>query len=218
MPRGQTTGQCDSLDARVVDYPIGLLMRDEEIGIESLWRARIGPELFKCDAALRHTTGVLHHQGIARHQVRACNAGQLVIGKVPWLDAEDHAYGAGLHMGFAKCWIELYRRKKTLGILRVIGKDVCAEVHFSARFVNQFPHLKSGEFGKLIHICPHQLCGSSNDLCTLGIRSFLPGLVTGRRGCNLLFELRIGQLWKLLDGFTVIRIYTFVCHFDFLFS
>ena len=105
MPSGQTAGQCHPSDARIVDDPIGLLMRDEEIGKQALGSACVNPELFKLNAALRHTASVFHHQGIARHQVRAGNAGQLIEGKIPWFDAEDHADGGGLHVGFAVHWI-----------------------------------------------------------------------------------------------------------------
>ena len=75
---------------------------------------------------MRHDAGVLHHQDVARHQMRTGDAGKLVVGKVPGLDAEDHADRAALHMGFADGRMELHRRQEALGVLGVVGEDVAS--------------------------------------------------------------------------------------------
>ena len=85
----------------------GLLVRDQKIGVQADRRARLDQELLEGDRALRHDAGVLHHQDVARHQVGTGDPGQLVVGEVPGLDAEDHADRAALHVGFADGRIEL---------------------------------------------------------------------------------------------------------------
>ena len=91
-------GQRDALDTGIIDNLVGLVMRDQQIGIEADRRARLDQKLFEGDRALRHDAGVLHQQDVTRHQVRTGDPRKLIIGEVPRFDAEDHADRAALHM------------------------------------------------------------------------------------------------------------------------
>ena len=109
-PAGRdAAGQRNALDARIVDDAVRLLVRDQQIGIQPGRRARVDPQLLEGDGALRHDAGVLHQQDVARHQMRTGDPRKLVIGKVPGLDAEDHADRAALHVGFAEGRMQLRR-------------------------------------------------------------------------------------------------------------
>src|SRR3546814_3583980 len=83
---------CSSdLDARIVDEPGDLVVRGENIGEDSGWRACAFEELGKSERALRNVLGVPQHHDIADHELRADDAGDLIIGKVPGLDREQYA-------------------------------------------------------------------------------------------------------------------------------
>ena len=117
LARGDAAGQADALDAGVVDDLVGLLMGDEQVGVEADRRAGVEQQLLECDRALRHDAGVLHHQRIAGHQVRAGDARELVIGEVPGLDAEDHADRAALHVRLALVGLSLTGARKRSAFL-----------------------------------------------------------------------------------------------------
>ena len=74
---------------------------------------------------------MFHHQDVARHQMRPGDARELIVGKVPGLDAKDHADRAALHVSFAEGGLEFDVGEETLGVLRIIGQNVGAELHFS---------------------------------------------------------------------------------------
>src|SRR3546814_11944185 len=90
---------CSSdLDARIVDEPGDLVVRGENIGEDSGWRACAFEELGKSERALRNVLGVLQHHDIADHELRADDAGDLIIGKVPGLDREQYAKRQRQHL------------------------------------------------------------------------------------------------------------------------
>ena len=59
-------GQRHALDARVVDDAVGLIVRDQQVGVEADGRAGVDPELLEGDGALRNASGVLHQQRCCR--------------------------------------------------------------------------------------------------------------------------------------------------------
>ena len=67
---------------------------------------------------------MFYHQYIARHQMRPRDTRQLIVRKVPWLDTEDDADRAALHMAFAQRRMQLFIRKEALCILGVIGENI----------------------------------------------------------------------------------------------
>jgi hypothetical protein len=95
-------GQRHALDPGIVDHAVHLVMRDQQVGVGARRRTRLPPQLLKGDGALRHAPRVLHHHDIARHQVGRGKTRELVVGKVPGLDAEEHAERAAFDHGFAR--------------------------------------------------------------------------------------------------------------------
>ena len=72
-------------------------MGNEQIGVGAGRRTRLQPKFLKGDGALRHAARVFHHHDIARHQIRRGKARELVVGKIPRLDAEEHAEGCAFN-------------------------------------------------------------------------------------------------------------------------
>src|ERR1700685_541485 len=98
-PAGRNAaGQCYAFDTGIVDEFIGLIVRNQKIGIQADRRARVRPKLLEGDRALRHAACMFYQQDVAGHKMRTRDPRELIIGKVPRLDAEDHADGAALHM------------------------------------------------------------------------------------------------------------------------
>ena len=98
---------------------------------------------------------MLHYQRIAGHQVRPRDAGQLIIGEIPWLDAEDYANGAALHVCLAVGRMELHRSQKALTILRIVGEDVRAERDLAASLIHELAHLKGRVPGEFVDVRTH---------------------------------------------------------------
>ena len=218
LARRDAAGQRHAFDARVVDDAVRLIVRDQQIGVEPDGRARLDPKLLEGDRALRHDARVLHQQDVARHQMRTGDAGELVVGKVPGLDAEDHADRAALHMAFAEAWMELHRRQEALGVLGVIGEDARAELDLAARFVDALAHLQRHGVRQLVDLRMHQGGGFGDDVAPLGVCLVPPGLEAGRGGRDLALELLVGQFLELLQHFAVGGVDALVGHGLFLFS
>ena len=102
-------------------------MRDQQVGVRARRRTRLQPQLLKCDGALRNAPRVLHHDDIARHQIGRGKTRELVVGKVPGLDAEEHAERAAFDLCFARTRLEVFWREEALGVLGVVVDDVRAE-------------------------------------------------------------------------------------------
>ena len=186
---GDAAGQGNALDARVLDDVVGLFVRDQKIGVEADGRARVDQQFLEGNGALRHDAGVLHQQGVARHQMRTGDPGKLVIGKVPGLDAEDHADRAALHVAFAERRMEFLVGQEMLGILGVVGEDLGAELDFSARLVDALAHLQRHGVGQILHPVVHQGGCLGDDDGALGVGLVPPGLETLLGGGDLGLEL-----------------------------
>ena len=148
-------GQRDPLNSSVVDDEGCLIVRDQQISVQTGRRTRLGPQLLEGDRALGDIWGVLHHQDVARHQVRTGDTRQLVVRKVPWLDTEDHADRAALHVRLPDGRMKFYRCKEALGVLGIVGENASAELHLSASFVNLLAHFECHQAGEFIDLCVH---------------------------------------------------------------
>ena len=210
--RLDASGQRDALDAQVVDHRIGLRVADQQIGIEADRRARLGQHLFERDRALRHDPGMFHHHRIARHQMRAGDAGKLVIGEIPRLDAEDHADRAALHMRFAIGRVERDGREEALRILGVIGHDPRAELDFAPRLADALAHLGGHDAGEFVGARVEDFAGSRDDLRAVRIGGVAPCLEAGVGRRDLGLELLISDILKGLDKFSGGRIEALIGH------
>ena len=194
--RRDTAGQRYSFDSRIIDDLVRLLMRDQQIRIQSDRRTRINPELLKGDGALRYAARVLHHDDVARHHVRTGDSRQLIERKVPGLDAEDHADRAALHVGCSDCRMKLFRSQEAFAIFSVVGENVRTEIHFTTSFVDQLAHLQRCQMRELVNLGVHKFGRLCHDHCPLCIRRLLPGLVSlcgsGKLGFELLRRLAQG--------------------------
>ena len=84
--------------------------------------------------------------------MRAGDAGELVVRKVPGLDAKQHAQGRAFHVRFADPGVQRGRCQKGLGVLGVIGQDVAAELDLTARLMNSLAHLQRFQPGEVVHM------------------------------------------------------------------
>ena len=147
-PRRDASASCDAagqrhtFDTHIIDDTIRLIVRDQEIGIQSDGRTRVDPQLLEGDGALRHDASVLHQHDVACHQMRTGDPGKLVIGKIPRLHAEDHTNRAALHVAFAERRMKLYRRQEAFGVFGVIGENIRAELDLSESLADALAHLE----------------------------------------------------------------------------
>jgi len=161
-----------TFDSRVIDDAVGLIVRNQKIGIQTGGGTRLDQKFLEGNRALRHDTRVFHQYNVARHQVRTGDPGKLVVGKVPGLHTEDHADRAALHVAFAETRMQLHRRQEALGVLGIIGKDVRAEFNLAAASPIRLPissvivWANSSAFGM-----QNRRCLGHND-CPLGISLF----------------------------------------------
>ena len=212
LARRDAAGQRHAFDAGVVDDAIRLIMRDQEIGVEPDGRARLDPKLLEGDPALRNDARMFHQQDIARHKVRTGDASELIVGKVPRLDAEDDAERAALHMAVAKARVEFDIRQETLGILGVIGEDAGAEFDLSDRFADALAHLERHDVRQFLGLFVHEGRRSRDNFRPFAIRLAPPDLVAGRGGRNLALEFLVGEFLERLQHFAVGGVDALVAH------
>ncbi len=178
-------------------------MGDEEVGVETGRRAGVEEELLEGDGALRHDAGMLDHQRIAGHQVRTGDAGELIIGEIPRLDAEDHADRARFHVRFTDRRVEFDGRQKTLGVLGIVGENPGAELDFGAGFADTLAHFQGHGVGERVGLFVQQLGGLGDDGAPFGIGLVAPGQKTGLGGGQLGLEFLGGEVFEIPDQFAV---------------
>jgi hypothetical protein len=96
---------------------------------------------------------MLDDQNIARHQVRASDARQLVIGEIPRFHAEQHTQRFALYDCFTFCYPKLSGSQKARGVIGIVVQYVRAQLDLGLRLAEQLPHLKRDghcEFIKLV--------------------------------------------------------------------
>ena len=142
---------------------------------------------------------MFYQQDVAGHQMRTRNPRELVVGKVPRLDTEDHADRAALHMPDPKGRMQFDVRKEALGILGVVGEDRRTELDFPSRFVNALAHFQRHGMRQFFGPVVHESGSFGDNDRPLGIALALPGLEAFGSGRELLFELLVGELVELLE-------------------
>ncbi len=196
-------GQRDALDARVIDDLVGLVMRDQQIGIQADRSARFGQQLLEGDGALRHDARMLYQQNIARHQVRTGDPRKLVIGKIPRLDTEDQTDRAALHMAVTQTRMKFHRCQKFLGVLGVVGEDIGTKLHLSAGLADPLSHLARHDARERVSLFVEERgCLGDNDR-PLGIGLVPPGFKAFRGRRDLGLELLVGQGLEFLQDLSV---------------
>jgi hypothetical protein len=155
---------------------------------------------------------MLHDQDIAGHQLRASDAGELVGGEVPGLDAKQHADGEAFHVRFSAHGTQWGRCQEGLGVLRVIAQDLCAEIDLTARLVNALAHLQSLQLGEVVDMGVQQLCRLCQDGGTLDVGLVLPGLEAAFCRRQRAVELAIAHVWEAFEFLAIIGVDTLVGH------
>ena len=196
--RFHATGQRHTLDARIIDHAVHLIVRDQQVGIGACGRACLQPQLLKGDGALRNAARVLHHRHIARHQVGRGKARELIVGKIPGLDAEEHAERGAFHHCFARARLEVPGGEETLGVLGVVVDDVRAERHFAAGLFDELAHLERHRASELIHIRAHDCSGFCHHHRAFREGRVPPGLETRRSSLNRRLKLLVGEFFERL--------------------
>jgi hypothetical protein len=206
------TGEGDPLDPRVVDDPVRLIMRNQEIGVQAGWSTCLLPKRRKGDRALRNVGGVLHHQHVSCHQVRPGDPCQLVVREIPGLDTENHADGAAFHVRFANARMKLHRREEALRIGRVVGKNLGAEFDLSASFVDTLSHFQRHRAGQYLDLLMHEHGDAGDDDRPLRVTLVAPRLIAGRGGPNCLFQRLVRVFLEGPEGLAIERIDALIRH------
>lgn len=84
---------------------------------------------------------MLEQQDVAHHQLRPGYTRNLVVRKIPRLDAEEHADWFDVH-GCAGRFRERARLQIGLRMLCVVVENTRRRFHFLARFADAFAHLQ----------------------------------------------------------------------------
>ena len=205
-------GQRDAFDPGIVNHAIHLVVRNKQIGICTRWRARVPPQFFKRDGALRHTARVLHHDDIARHQIRRGKTRELIVGKIPRLHAKEHAERGVFNHGFARLRFENLRSEKILRVPCVVVENVRAQRDFTARLGDELAHFKCHRLGEFIRALAHDRGGLRDDDCPLGKSFVPPSFKTSCGSFNRCLQLRVREFFELLHDFTIGGIDTLITH------
>ena len=214
--RVDAAGQGHALDAWVINDLVALLVRDQQVGVSPCRRTRIEQQFFEGDGALRHTTSVFDNQRIASHQLGPGHAGELVVGEIPGLNAQQHAHRAAFHVRLPDLGVQLGRRQKKLGIVGVNGQDVGAELHLATCLVDKLAHFQCLQLGKVVHVGLQQCGRPVDDGGALGVALVCPGLKAGLGRGQCGFQLSVTQQFKIFEYLAVVAVDALISHGDFL--
>jgi len=187
-------------------------VRDQKIRVQTCGSSRFDPQLLEENRALGHITRVFYHEDVPGHQVGAGDARELIVRKVPRLDAEDHADRTALHVSLPNRGIKLDGRKEALCVLCVVREDLRTELYLATGLIDAFTHLNRHRARESIDLGVHKRRRFGNDDRSLGIALVPPCLV--RRCCRSyrFLELRVGHLVERLDDFPIVWINALVGH------
>src|ERR1700722_11750228 len=204
--------QCHTFDPRVVDHAVHLIVRDQQVGISAECRTCLHPQLLKRDGALRNAACMFHHNDITRHQVGRGKARKLVVGKVPRLDAEEHAERAAFDFCFARTRLEVLWCEEAFGVFGIVVDDVRAEHHFAAGLVNELAHFERHRASELVDASAHNRGRFSDHRRSRRRSRVPPRLEAGCSGFKRHLELLVGEFLKRLQDLAVIGVNTLVSH------
>src|ERR1035441_6332543 len=204
--------QRDALDPGIVDHLSDLVMRDQQVGVRTHRSTRFKPQLLKSDGALRNTPCVLHHDDIARHQVGRGKTRELVVGKVPRLDAEQHAERATFDLSFARTRLEVLWCEEALGVLGIVVEDVRAEHHLAPGLGDELTHLERHGASKLVDAGAHDSGGLCDHGRPPGESRVPPVLEAGRCVSKRRLKLVVGEFLERFQNLPVIWVNALVSH------
>ena len=141
--------QGDAAHTRIVDDPPYLVDCREDVRVDASRCASLFKQPGERKSRLRHTFSVLQQQDVARHQLGARNARDLIIREVPRLNSEQHADGfdANLRARYVR---DRLRPQIPLGAARIVIEDACGKHDLYLRFHDALAHLQRDDLRKFI--------------------------------------------------------------------
>ena len=207
-------GQRHAADAIVVDQQVDLILGGVQVRVGACRCTRLQEQLLEGGRRLRHVRGVLDHDHIAGHQVRAGYPRQLVVREVPGLHPEDDSQrGADQHGGVVGAGgVKRLGGQETLGLLGVVVQDLGAELNLAEGFGVKLAHLQGQQPGELVGPLAQDRRGTLDDGGALSERCLAPGLERLLRLSEQFHRLLVGQVVKGGHDLVVVRVHGLVCH------
>ncbi len=161
-------------------------------------------EIAQQQAAAGANRGMFEDDSVAGHQIGRENADRLVKGKIPGLDAVDHA---DRRIGYDPAFFAAAMNARFIGEFRgtVLGgivEDLRAKLHFHLAVPQQFARFPGHEIGDDIRICP-QLCGDGSQVWRAHVMAFAAPFLEGVMGCSeyresdVFAHQRVGRNWLI---------------------
>ena len=189
-----TSGDGDAGDPRVFDQPPDLVDAGEHVRVNPRRGASLLKEPRERQRAVRDVLGVLDDQDIAGHQLRSGDAGELVVGEVPGLDAEDHTDRLGFDHGSRRFW-QLLGGEERLGAVGVVVEDRCRQADLCLRGSDQLAHLGGDVLRVLCRVGSQLGCGRLDDARAVCDRPVPPVvLVAGSGRVQGIIEVGVGDV------------------------
>ena len=151
-PSALAAGQRHSAHPRVVDEQRELILGGEQVGVGALWATGFQQQLLEGGRGLGHVGGVFDHHHVAGHEIGCGHPRQLVIGKVPRLDPQDHSQWGADHHGIVigARGLKTFGRQEGLGVLGVVLENLRAELDLTQALGVELAHLEGEQPGELV--------------------------------------------------------------------
>jgi hypothetical protein len=150
---------------------------------------------------------VFEQNRVAEHDVRRGESRDLVIGKVPGHDSDEHPDRLSAHNRFAAAGdVQLLLRQERRTVLGVVLVDGGDQGDLPLRLADRFPHLQGQDLGEFVRALAVELCHPIQQVSALSQRDTPPlavGAVRARQGVR---HLPVDHHRKLLDEFSGRRV------------
>ena len=185
-------GERDALHARVRDDLLDLVVRGVDVHVGAGREARVEEDLLHRGGGLGALLGVLEQDRVADDEVRAGEAGDLVVREVPRHDAEQHPErrAADDRRAIAREELDRLVLQEVRRVVGVVLVDRRGEVDLAERLRDRLAHLAHDELRQLLAALGVQLADAADEGRALLDRGRLrPGAVRlvgcGDRGLEL---------------------------------
>jgi hypothetical protein len=145
-------GDRDAVHARVGDHPLDLLVGRVDVLVGAIGEAGVGEHPRHRLGRFRALRRVLEQDRVADDEVRAGEAGHLVVREVPGHDPEQDPEGAAADQRRALAAEQLDRLvgQESLGVVGVEAVDFAGEIDLHQRLLDRLPHLADDDLGQLL--------------------------------------------------------------------
>ena len=165
-PARSEPGQRDAAHALVADDALDLLVGRVDVDVGALGEAGVVEDPLHRLRGLRALRRVLEQDRVADDQVRAGEAGHLVVGEVPRHDPEQDAEGRAADQRGAVALEQVDRLvgEQLLGVVGVEVVDRLAELDLALGLLDRLAHLAHDDVRELVRavgVEPARPCGSA---------------------------------------------------------